>query len=531
MSDARTRILHLTQALSLGGANRAIFAAAKYSAALGAFTHQVATLIPGVPPEVRALAQESGVSILEDSSPSGIHKAIAECDILQISWWNTPHMAAFLHQGLAPSRVLSWLHVGGDAAPQVVTDSILRFSDFAAATSPRCYECEAISKLDSVTRNTKTGVIYGATDFARLNGFQAQPHPGFNIGYIGTLDFGKLHRSFIPMSAGVKIPGASFIVCGHGMIRELAEEATAIGAKDKFLFTGYVQDIRSILQIIDVYGLPLCEETYASSELNLQEAMYAGIPCVAFPHGGLKRLIIHNQTGLLVNTEREYQQALEHLYHSPEERMRLGANAKRYAQEVFGAENAAREFNKTYANLLEAPKRVHIWEDPYEHRLIERSAGLNLPLHSIRGSLLFVSSLGSHAPLFERSLHSQDLQTLLNGDKQIRECTTVMRDSGIRSYQGFFPSDPYLNFWAGVATMNERPDLAISDFEAALRSGFTHPRLWGYIAVTAKRLGLVELHSNASQTLLRLLPADAGELAKPYFDMIESGADLKLPRG
>lgn len=51
--------------------------------------------------------------------------------------------------------------------------------------------------------------------------------------------------------------------------------------------------------------------------------------------------MINNYTGLVAQSESEYTQAIEYLYHHPEERLRLGRNAKEYAQQLFGAENVA----------------------------------------------------------------------------------------------------------------------------------------------------------------------------------------------
>ena len=110
-----------------------------------------------------------------------------------------------------------------------------------------------------------------------------------------------------------------------------------------------MEDIRSVLESLDVYGYPLCPDTYAAAELNLQEAMFAGLPVVTFPHGGIGKLVQHGETGMLVNTPEEYAQAIEQLYQNPAERARLGApTALGFAQRYWGAESAAREFQRSF---------------------------------------------------------------------------------------------------------------------------------------------------------------------------------------
>ncbi|MEH1912091.1 glycosyltransferase [Nostoc sp.] len=74
-------------------------------------------------------------------------------------------------------------------------------------------------------------------------------------------------------------------------------------------------------------------------------------------------------TGLVVNSELEYSQALEYLYHNPQERLRLGKNAKQYAEQIFGAENAAKQLNPIYHRLMETPKRTRQWSIPDERKI------------------------------------------------------------------------------------------------------------------------------------------------------------------
>lgn len=99
-------------------------------------------------------------------------------------------------------------------------------------------------------------------------------------------------------------------------------------------------------------GYPLCLDTYAASELNLQEAMFAGIPPVVFPHGGIQLLVKHNETGLVVHSNQEYRDAIAYLYNNPSERLRLGANAAEYSKRHFGARNNA---PKMIGPIREAP--------------------------------------------------------------------------------------------------------------------------------------------------------------------------------
>lgn len=351
-----TKILHIIHSLTLGGAARALIATAKYSSLLDDFYHSVISLLPAQPDAVE-LTKEAKLRVISAPHRNTILSEIKNTDIVHVNFWNNPEIYELLRSDLPEMRLLIWFHIAGDKPPQVLTTNLIDFADFALACSPYTYQNPAIQNLPAEMRLEKTGMVYGAADFARLSNISLKTHETFNVGYIGSVDFSKMHRNYVSMSASINLPNVKFIVCGGGIQHFLLQEAAQLGAAGRFDFRGYVTDIRSVIEVLDVYGYPLCEDTYAAAELNLQEAMFAGVPPVVFPYGGIKHLVVNDYTGLIVNTELEYRQAIEYLYHNPEERMRLGQNAKEYAKQIFGAENAAKKLNPIYQHMMRQPKR------------------------------------------------------------------------------------------------------------------------------------------------------------------------------
>ena len=126
---------------------------------------------------------------------------------------------------------------------------------------------------------------------------------------------------------------------------------------DRFRFFGYIEDIAEVISEMDAYGYPLNENTFAAAELNLQEVMWAGLPIVSSPHGGVPFLIQHEETGLLVDNEKDYRLAMEYLYHHPAERERLGKNAAAYARQHFAPEVSADKFENLYKGSLKSKVR------------------------------------------------------------------------------------------------------------------------------------------------------------------------------
>lgn len=54
--------------------------------------------------------------------------------------------------------------------------------------------------------------------------------------------------------------------------------------------------------------------------------MWVGVFFVVFFYGGVKKLVIYNQIGLIVYNEIEYKNVIEYLYFYLEERLRLSCN-------------------------------------------------------------------------------------------------------------------------------------------------------------------------------------------------------------
>jgi len=497
------RVLNVIQSFSLGGAARTVFGTSKYSSAHGKYHHLMVSLSPSMDDsEAYRVAEENGIEILRPQTYGDLTRAVSESDIVLLHWWNNPELDHFIRMPLPASRLAAWVHVGGHCDPQAVPDGLVSFLDFAIAGSPYTHESAAFNQLSPCTRAAKTEMVYDATDFSRLSSVTRVSHVGFNVGYIGTVDFQKMHPHYVRMSAAAAIPDVKFIVCGPGSEQEtILREARALGREGSFDVRGMVHDICPVLSTLDVYGYPLCEDNYAAAELNLQEVMYCGIPPVVFPYGGVKHLVTHDVTGYVVHTEREYAEALEHLYRCPADRERLGANAAAYARKVFGAERAAEKFNLVLDRLMESEKQTRPVFSPQSVA----------PEAMSEGARRFNDSLKSYRDLFARSVASTGEKALFGADAEIMQLSALMKRGGIKNYRRFYATDPFLCFWSGLVGLSEG-DLvgALNDFIAALQNKFEHWRLWWYVAHVAHSLGNKELTVASIGHLEQLAPRFEG---------------------
>lgn len=528
-------ILHVIERLSDGGAARSMIATAKYSSALqSCFKHQIISLLPAEA-DVMQQAESTGVVVINAPGREELLATIKQADVVHVHFWNNPHIYNFLRSELPPMRLLIWFHVAGDKPPHIITKPLVEYSDYLIPCNPYSYQLPVFKPLELSTGETKLSMVYDGTDFERIRDVKTRSHPKFNVGYIGTVDFVKMHPHYVSMSASVDIPEIRFVVCGGGISDVLREQARQLGVQEKFEFKGYVEDITSVLEILDVYGYPLCEDTYAAAELNLQEVMYCGIPPVVFPYGGVKSLIQHNETGLIVNTEQEYKAAIEYLYHYPEERRRLGENARQYALRVFGAENGAKAINPIYEKLIQQSKRERFWGIPVGERIIDQDITIPDLLGSEpSGAEKFIESLGNAAPQFLISMRSSNIEALFEADRQIAQSSSLLRSpgsGGILCYRNYYPHDPYLCFWSGLVNQHlNQHQVAIDEFSDASRLGFSHWRILWYIAQSAAQIKNYPLAQQALRGVFHHYPnfTPAQELASSLTSL-PSPAEPALP--
>lgn len=484
------RVLNIIESISLGGAARGVFGTAKYSSLQGEYRHSIVSLAPHKDdPAACRLAAQNGLELLCPTNYDQLLQLIAQSDITLLQWWNSPEMDNLIRTKLPPCRLAAWVHVGGHQDPQRVPNNLLPFLDFAIAGSPYTYESDAFRLLEPTLRAHKTSMIYDATDFARLSNVGKTPHTGFNVGYIGTVDFSKMHRHYVRMSAAASIPAVRFIVCGPGSDQEtLRTEARALGRQSEFEIKGMLEDITPVLSILDAYGYPLCEDNYAAAELNLQEVMFCGIPPVVFPYGGVRHLIVNDFTGYIVHSETEYAEALEHLYRNPAERERIGRNAAEYARQIFGSEHAARRFNPALDMIMRTEKHGR---QPF---VVERDTALPTLAALPLGATRFIESLSQAKQPFVASMQSADLAATLSADQAIMSSTALMKRVGIKSYRHFHATDPYLCFWSGLVSIHDGALVeGLTELVEAIKYNFPHWRPWWYIAQAAHKLGQLDV--------------------------------------
>ena len=159
-----------------------------------------------------------------------------------------------------------------------------------------------------------------------------------------------LLHSFREISA--RHPEARLWFLGVGPLeQDLRRLSTALGLDDRVSFLGFVEDVPGILPLIDIQVHPSHNEGVA---LAVSGGMAAGLPIVASDVGGLREVLKHGTTGLLVppGDNRGFTQAVIDLIERPDQARRLGEAARRFIENEYSLAQAVGEVERTYGEVL-----------------------------------------------------------------------------------------------------------------------------------------------------------------------------------
>lgn len=453
------KIVHITPHLG-GGVGQVLTNVVKYSESLGGCSHEILCL-DHMSDFSHDLCRERGVTALSHVSHGDILERCKEADLVHLEWWNHPLLNDFLcNVAFPPVRLLVYSHVSGYHPPAVFTEEVLEVSDIFCLSTPYSREHPLFDDMmpDTPESKVRTVFVTGGT-ISRVADVKPVEHDGFNVGYVGTVDFCKMHPHFVQMSDRTNIPEARFIVCGDGgdleTIRKQAEGTLNPG---RFVLKGFVKNIAEIHETLDVFGYPLSSEHYGTGEQALLEAMAAGVPPVVLANGAEQHIVSHDRTGLVVNTEEEYASALEYLHANPEKRKDLALAARQHANEYFTVERMVRELHSIHDELLSQPKR---------ERRFTRLYGASKTV--IPGHMVFLNSLGLQASEYCTSRFANDVDLLVKADSKIANASPGMKTAtrgSVSHYAQFFPDDSYLVYWQGLMALGSREHMeALELFE------------------------------------------------------------------
>jgi len=395
------------------------------------------------------VAKNIGLSLFDKMSAKKqeILDIIADSDIVLIHWWNHPLLYDFLvREQLPASRVIMWSHNSGFHPPGIFTDKVLAYPDLFVFTTPMSYKTKEIQNL-SVEQKKSLRVVWSTGGVDHVKSVKPKTHTGFNVGYIGTVDYAKMHPDFLNICNQVDIPNVNFIVCGGPKEKELKQEAECLGIGEKFNITGLVPDIKEYLSLFDVFGYPLAPYHYGTCDQTLQESMAAGVVPVVLANQMESYMVKDGVTGIVAKDKEEYIKALQDLCHNRKLRNKLSQNAKEYAMRTFSLEKMAYEWEKIFNEVLDFSKTVRKWKNSKKGK-------------DISPKDVFLESLGHHGEDFVSYCNAEsdeEKESAIKKIKKLAESANWQAETRgtVHHYNSFFPNDPYLSVWSQLMRENE----------------------------------------------------------------------------
>jgi len=110
-------------------------------------------------------------------------------------------------------------------------------------------------------------------------------------------------------------------------------------------------ELRRLYSACDIFVLPSLEE---ACPMVVTEAMATGKPVIGTKVGGMLMQIRDSWNGFLVEPENEVDLAekIKYLVDHPEERVRMGANSRKRAEEEFSWDKVTKQYIKVYQEVL-----------------------------------------------------------------------------------------------------------------------------------------------------------------------------------
>jgi len=414
------KVLHITPHLG-GGVGSTVLG---YCAENKTFKHEVVSF--GYTPDYIIKRMELlKIPYIDHANNEQIIEKIIDCDIVLIHQWNHPLLYNFLiRNALPPCRVIMLGHNSGFYPPNIYTKKILEYPDIFVFTTPLSYDVKDV-KVSLFKNNFYD--IWSTDGVDRYKNIKPKKHEGFIIGYVGTVDYAKLHPDFLKMCKGIIeiIPDVKFIVVGGLKEKEIEAEADKMGIGNKFEFVGHVPEstLKEYLEIFDVFGYPLSPYHYGTCDLTLQAAMSSRIVPVVFANAMEEYMIENYKTGIIVKKEKEYVKCIRQLYKDINLRRKLGNNAREEAFKRFSLKKLNNDWENVFKKVLELPETSKKW---------------NINKEEISYKDIFLESLGHYGKNFEARI------------KQLAKVPSWQTETkgSVHNYHSYFPNDSCLTKWS-----------------------------------------------------------------------------------
>lgn len=217
--------------------------------------------------------------------------------------------------------------------------------------------------IDNGADGSKISVIYGginpvmelgSEDRKRIREKWGIGEKDQVVGIVARLAEVKGHRYFIDAAEIISqdISTVKFLIAGAGpKEQELRELAARRGLEGQIIFTGFIENVHEIFNIIDINVISSLSEALC---LSLIEGMCVGKPCVGTNTGGVPEVIKDGYNGFLVppGDSAGLAEAVLKLLRDPGLGKTMGERGRELVTERFTAGAMARDIGELYEAVI-----------------------------------------------------------------------------------------------------------------------------------------------------------------------------------
>lgn len=300
------------------------------------------------------LARRAGSSGIDVRAVSGhlpgVVRATAGVDLVHVHEGRSIY-AAWLRNRLSGTPYVATRRVNNPIGSHRFAHRAYRGAACVAAVAPQV--ADIVREFDPEVR---TAVILSSSsgleaDPQNVRDIRARIGAEFIVGHVGALDNAqKAQETIIATARALEAsrPEIHFVLVGGGG-DELGLRKLAAGLGN-LSFTGFVDNVGDYLGAFDVFILPSRREGIGSV---LFDAMEHGLPIVATPVGGVPRIVLEGQNGLLIDVDDPAQlaEAVLRLEADPGLREHMGIVGRQMAEQHTSA-HMAQSYLELYRSIL-----------------------------------------------------------------------------------------------------------------------------------------------------------------------------------
>lgn len=306
---------------------------------------------------------EMGVNVIICPPREQMVREVSDSDVVILNWWHHPlTYKALLEISEVPSRFVIWSHVNGLYYPKLKPDLVGCF-DACMFTSKASMENQDWSEEEKECVHRKAALVYGMGDFEPQSFRKKQDYSlsqKISVGYVGTLDYAKLHPDFVKWLKAVADFNSKvrFKIAGDPA-PELEEDVRNAGISENVEFLGFQTDVPELLCKWDIFIYPLNPLNFATTENALLEAMAAGLPIIASDGIVEQSIIKDKETGFLVSDAMAFANCMDKLLQDKNLREKVGQNARQAVIETYNGTANLGRFHDVVNTVMTHPKTKH----------------------------------------------------------------------------------------------------------------------------------------------------------------------------